>query len=84
MHGNIAPALFYNSEELALFQGIVEDALAELSGQWNREDEADLRARLTTEIFRMAGYGARDRSVLKRFAVAVIRNRAPEKFGKTG
>jgi hypothetical protein len=32
----------------------------------------------------MAGYGARDRSVLKRFAVAVIRNQAPEKFGKTG
>jgi len=64
----------YGSDDLALFQVIVDNALDEIRHTWRSEDELELKVRLAAALFKIAEAGERDYRTLKSYTIAAVRS----------
>jgi hypothetical protein len=76
MRVDFSGSSFYETKDLELFQGIVEEMVAEAADVPEAERTA-LRTRAAAALFRCAADGERDPEVLKRRALAALRAGPP-------
>jgi hypothetical protein len=76
MRVDFSGSSFYETKDLELFQGIVEEIVAESAGATEAE-RAALRTRAAAALFRCAADGERDPDVLKRRTLAALRDEPP-------